>query len=90
MENSKLRKFLLLSRYNEKRFLQEIEPCVFKLVGDLDYLRVIFTEDGKAINAIDPTGGPFISVGSFVKKDLLVKSIEIKKDNGDILIYTEN
>jgi len=90
MEDTKLRRFLLLSRYGEKRFLQEIEPCIFKLIGDTDYIRCILSEDGKSIQAIDPPGGPMISVGFFDKKKLYIKSIDIDRSSGCFLIYTEN
>lgn len=85
-----LRKILILGRYGEKRYLQEIEPNVFKITGeDLDYMRIIFSENGKEIHAIDPTGGPFISVGSFIKKNVYVKSIVLNVETGDFLIYTK-
>jgi len=92
MENSELRKFLLLGRYGEKRFLKEVEPSVFKLTGeDLEYMRVIFSKDGKSIKAIDPSGGPFIAIDSFIlNKKLYVKSITIDNDTQDFLIHTKN
>lgn len=92
MESLKLRKFLLLGRYGEKRFLKEVEPSIFKLTGeDLEYMRVIFSEDGKSIEAIDPSGGPFIGTNSFIlNKKLYVKGITIDKDTQDFLIHTEN
>lgn len=90
MENLKLRKFPLFNRYGDKRFLTEIEPHIFKLCGDLDYLRIISTDDGKGIYAIDPPGGPFIQINSFIKKDLYVKCIDFDKNTGDYLIHTEN
>ena len=92
MESLKLRKFLLLGRYGEKRFLKEVEPSIFKLTGeDLEYMSIIFSEDGKSIEAIDPSGGPFIGVNSFIlNKKLYVKSITIDKDTQDFLIHTEN
>ena len=88
MENLNLRKFLLLSRYGDKRFLQEIEPEIFKLVGDIDHMRIIYDKDSH-INAIDPPGGPMISVGTFVKNKIFIKSIDFNKEAGDFLFYTE-
>ena len=91
MKDLKLRKFPLLGRYGEKRFLKEIEPMVFKLSGeDLDYMRVIYTEDGKGIYAIDPTGGPMISIDSFIFNNIYVKAIDYNKNINEFLIYTEN
>lgn len=90
MENSKLRRFLLLSRYGERRFLQEIEPQLFKLVGDTDYTRCILSDDGKSIVAVDPPGGPMISIGFFDKKKIYIKEIDIDKKSGCFLFYTEN
>ena len=89
MKDLKLRKILLMSRYGEKRFLKEIEPQIFKLIGDTDYMRVIIEKDG-SIHAIDPTGGPMITVNSFIKKNIFVKGIDIDKNDGSYLIYTEN
>lgn len=79
-----------MGRYGERRFLQEIEPQIFKLIGDTDYIRCILTKDGKSIQAIDPPGGPMISIGFFDKKKLYIKRIDIDKTSGGFLIYTEN
>ena len=90
MENFEPRKFLIMSRYNEKRFLLEIEPKTFKIIGDTDFMGIIFSEDGKSIYALDPTGGPMISVGSMIHNKVLIKSIVLDKDKKDFLILTEN
>ena len=90
MKDIQLRKFPLFGRYGEKRFIKEIEKNVFKLYGDLDYMRIIFSDDGKDIYAIDPPGGPFIRVNFPIKDNLLVTKIDFDKETGDYLIHTKD
>lgn len=64
--------------------LIEVEPEKFLLMPqkkeDLDYLRILYTENSEDIFAIDPPGGPFISIGT-----------KINGINGNISdIYFEN
>ena len=48
-------------------FLQHIDGNEYELCGDLKYMRIIGdAEVEDAINAVDPSGGPFLQVGSKV------------------------
>lgn len=57
-----MRKIKLQNRYGLALFLEEIEPCRWKLTGESPaYISVIGAEND--IKAIDPEGGPFIGIG---------------------------
>ena len=67
MENIKL-----YNRYNAKIFLEHIDKDLWQLKAenpeDLNYMRMIYEDNEcKKIHAIDPSGGPFISIGSEIK-----------------------
>lgn len=66
----KIKNFPLYSRYGYNNFITEDTPGTFILTLDEncgDYLRVI-GNPGEEIEAIDPSGGPFISVGEEIGK----------------------
>lgn len=54
--------------------------------------RTIFGEDGTTIEAFDPSGGPLISVGSFIDDNQFFKVTQIYKDETtkDLLITIED
>lgn len=68
-----MEKIKLYNRYNEDNYLQHIESDKWQLVlgneKDNDYIRILGQEgkheiDHNDLYAVDPPGGPFISVGS--------------------------
>jgi len=65
MENIKLN-----NRYNAKIWLEHINGDLWQLKSenpeDLQYMRFIHEDDNKTIYAIDPSGGPFMSLGTIV------------------------
>lgn len=65
MENIKLN-----NRYNAKIWLEHINEDLWQLKSenhkDLQYMRFIYEDDNKTIYAIDPSGGPFMSLGTIV------------------------
>ena len=67
-EQRKADKLIKLSnRYKDKDYLRQISDNEYKYEGDLEYLRIGYrTEDKYKIDFIDPSGGPFLSVGSEV------------------------
>lgn len=75
MENLESNKFLLKNRYGENYFLKQVGVELYKLVGNLDYMRIIFTDDGKEIYAVDPPGGPFLCIGYEVKPRFVIDRI---------------
>lgn len=56
----------LYNRYGENIYLEEIEENKYVLKGNTDWCRVIFSYNSmNSINAIDPSGGPYMAVGNF-------------------------
>lgn len=78
-------KINLYNRYGSKIYLENVENSTYILKGDTDYVSVI-CEDEKTKNvvAIDPSGGPFISIGFKPIKNLIVT--KIKTDNNNYLV----
>jgi hypothetical protein len=48
------------------------EDDLYELKCESQYMRIIYNNDG-TINAVDPPGGPYISVGSEVDKGVYVQ-----------------
>lgn len=67
------KKICLKNRYGDKYYLEFIENKTYKLVGELDYLGVTYSEDGKFIIAIDPPGGPFLCIGKKIASMIIDK-----------------
>jgi hypothetical protein len=73
----------LFNRYGSKVFLEHKEDNIYYLRGDEDALMAIgvtFNGNPNNITAIDPAGGPYISVGSEIIKGYVVESIESTKE----------
>lgn len=87
-------KYLLPTR-GCKNYLEEIDKDTYKLIPELDYVRVIYQDNNKDIFAIDPPDGPFMSVDDFEFNGTKVNGFEfngkklkeIKQNNGFILIF---
>lgn len=71
------------NRYGKEVYLEKISDMRYELKGNFSFLRQI-TEDGKVI-AVDPEGGPMISVGDHIHK-LIVSEITLE-DNTIILTF---
>ena len=65
-----MKKIKLDNRYNASIWLEHIDEDLWQLKSqkpeDLQYMRFIYEEDNKSIYAIDPSGGPFLSIGTIV------------------------
>ena len=65
-----MEKIKLHNRYHSDIWLEHIGNDLWyinsKSEEDLNYMRIIYNEDNKSIYAIDPSGGPFLSVGTIV------------------------
>lgn len=73
----------LANRYCKNTRLELSAPGVYYYVyepGTVYYIRTIFKENDKDIDAIDPDGGPMISVGSKIA-GLEIKRISFDSDN---------
>lgn len=62
------------NRYGEQITITNNLLCVDG-IPDTGYIRAIYKEDGHEIMAIDPPGGPFLSVGDNLQGHI-IKSIE--------------
>ena len=71
-----MEKIKLHNRYHSDIWLEHIENDLWyinsKSEEDLSYMRIIYNEDNKSIYAIDPSGGPFLSVGAKID-DYIIK-----------------
>lgn len=75
-------KFLIEgNRYREHNYLifdhEKDGKYYFKINTQYGMYRIIYAEDNKTIEAIDPSGGPYMSVGDIVPIDFSAKIVEI-------------
>lgn len=89
-EQRKADKLIKLSnRYKDKNYLRQIGDKEYKYEGDLEYIRIGYsTEDKHKIEFIDPSGGPFLSVGSEVF-GIEGKITEINKEDKTFILKFE-
>ena len=89
--------YKFINRYgNEILFIKEGDT--FEMKGG-DYYRYLYNVDDEGnflnYNAIDPSGGPYISVGmdmDYIDKDLkglVIESIERNDEEGKIILKTK-
>ena len=72
----------LPNRYGLDIFLEHLQDGIYLLKGDLNCLSVIgMNEETKNVVAVDPSGGPFISVGFVPKNGLIVTKISFGNNN---------
>lgn len=76
----------LHNRYNDPIYLILVDDNIWELHCDSQYMRVIGEIDN--IIAIDPPGGPMISVGSIIDKNLEIEKIEWK--NSKYIVTSKN
>jgi len=74
-----MNKIKLHNRYNANIWIEHIDKDLWQLKSekteDLEYLRVGYEDDNKTINFIDPSGGPFMSVGYQFNKEYKLAEI---------------
>lgn len=76
------------NRYNELIYLVNIEDNKYRLLSD--GFRVICDKDYREIKAIDPSGGPFMTVGfKFPKYHKEIKEFR-KETNGEIILIIDD
>ena len=90
-KQNKPEKLILLSnRYGDQNYLRQIDKNKYKYEGKNDYLRVGYKgatqEDGYQF--IDPSGGPFMAIGSEVF-GIEGKITEITKVDNDFILKFE-
>lgn len=84
-------KYILPNRYGANVWLQEnLEGGYYTLESDTkyckEYLRIVGDD---CIKAIDPPGGPFLSIGCSVSEGIVIDKIVIEKGKG-LVIYLKN
>ena len=76
-------KIHLFNRYGSEVFLEHKENNVYCLKGDEEALMAVgvtFNGNLDNITAVDPAGGPYISVGSKIAEGYIIESIESTKE----------
>jgi hypothetical protein len=89
--------YKFINRYGKTITFIKDENNIFEMKGG-EYYRYLFNvdEEGnfKSYDAVDPSGGPFISVGTDLEyidetlKGLIVEEINIDKETNKILLKT--
>lgn len=78
----------LKSRYGDTHKLEKIEEKKYKFLPSDEYMRVGLTEDRNKYYFVDPSGGPFISVGSILPEvNSKVKDIEFIEGTGTVITF---
>lgn len=81
-------KIELASRYGDIHILEKIEDKKYKFLPSDEYMRVGLTEDRNKYYFVDPSGGPFISVGSILPEvNSKVKDIEFMEGIGTVITF---
>ena len=76
-----MNKIKLDNRYSANIWLEHIDKDLWELKSqkpeDLQYMRIIFEDDNKSVYAVDPSGGPFLSINTIVgfEEKYMVKEI---------------
>lgn len=80
----------LSNRYEYKVFLEHKENNIYYLKGGKDALHaVVVTGYPNNITAVDPSGGPYISIGTEIIEGYIVESIECNKEEGFKIKFKE-
>lgn len=78
----------LKSRYGDIHKLEKIEEKKYKFLPSDNYMRCGLTEDKNKYHFVDPSGGPFISVGSILPEvNSKVKDIEFIEGTGTVITF---
>ena len=78
-----MEKITFRSRYGYEVFLKKISESRYELDGNFRILQMTKEADGNIL-AVDPEGGPMISVGDFIRNNGIVSEITLE-DNRIIL-----
>lgn len=81
-------KYVLDNRYGDLVQLIKQDGNIYLLDGDLDYMRVGYNDD-KSINFVDPSGGPFMRVGT-EWDDFTIEAIKGITNVGYLFTLKEN
>ena len=81
-----MEEIILRNRYPENKILLRKTGVDWTLESNALYHRLILNDDG-SIHALDPEGGPFMSVGSIIQN---YKINWIKEVNNEFIFNLEN
>jgi hypothetical protein len=83
-----MEKIELKSRYGDIHILEKIEDKKYKFLPSDNYMRCGLTDDKNKYHFVDPSGGPFISVGSILPEvNSKVKDIEFMEGIGTVITF---
>ena len=68
----------LYNRYGDNVYLENLEENKWVLRGG-NYCRIIFDKSPDDIEAVDPSGGPFLAVGGKVEGKEIIEIVRISK-----------
>lgn len=69
-------------------FLKEVEQKKYQIISEFDIFRIITNpENNDEIVAIDPSGGPMISIGDVISNNVVSKIYFSSKYNGYIIEF---
>lgn len=78
------------NRQGDNIIFEKIDDNTIKMSG-FEYSRSGYNADNETIEFIDPSGGPYISVGMNLntyfntKKNMIIKAIEFDPEHGTVL-----
>lgn len=79
-----MKDIILISRYREEHVLKHVYGKTYVFIPKGGYMRIGYFDDNETIAFVDPSGGPFLHVGSTLeenKKKIL--SIDLIPYNGE-------
>lgn len=77
------KQYILTGRWGEKHELNEVSPQHYTLKTDFNY-RIGYKTDPKVdVYMVDPSGGPYMTIGSKILKNLVIKDIKFDSELND-------
>jgi hypothetical protein len=77
------KQYLLTGRWGEQHSLNEVSPNNYTLKTDYNY-RVGYKTDSKVDPfMIDPSGGPYMTIGTPIAKGITIKNIKFDSELND-------
>lgn len=64
-----MKDIILISRYREKHVLKHLYDNTYVFLPKDGYMRAGYFDDNKTIAFVDPSGGPFLHVGTTLEEN---------------------
>ena len=76
--NERIQEFIRRNRNGDEYYFVKVEPRIYTIVGNLKYWRYGGKENQEAMDwndlgFVDPSGGPFISVGDKIENQKITR-----------------